>query len=436
MHYSASFMNISLLSQNFVVYCSLIAAVSWTLIISRLKKRWFGWHGLDMLALAVLSSFVIGALIQQQYPTDQLPSLFWLMILPFTFSIFLIFVTWKSEHSWLKWLAIGTTVFSFVYSLILINGYYNFYPTVGSVFNVGVVANNSPKVLNSSALDTSKSGTIEQAFYAQPTSLVGQVKSINIPGTVSKFNARGAYVYVASRAASLKLPVIVLTAGTPGLPSNWLGSGLATTMDQFAESHHGITPYVFMVDNTGSVTNDTECVNSPRGNVETYLTEDVPNYIKAHYTVSDSSSQWAIGGLSMGGMCSFMLALRHPNIYDNFLDFGGETGPEVGSVQATTAALFNGSEKEWAAHQPLLLLKSNKYPDMNGFFGDGDQDSPNLISGLQQSYQASKKAGISSVFEEVNGGHIFPVWQQLFKDSLPWISNRLGATDCTKVCQQ
>jgi S-formylglutathione hydrolase FrmB len=432
-------MNISLLSQNMLVFCSLAAAVFSTFIVLQLARRWYNRQGLDIIAGSLVSSILLEMLIHFEYPTDHLPSLMWLMILPFTFTAFLIIAAWHNKLAWLKWLSIATCVFGFVYSLILINAYYSFYPTVGSVFNVGIVANTSPKVLASSTKNVAKAGTIEGSLYAKPTSTLGVVKPISIPSTVSKFKARGAYVYIpaiAMHSANIKLPVIVLTAGYPGVPDNWIGSGLETTMDDFAKLHHGITPYVFMVDNTGSLTNDTECVNSPRGNVETYLTTDVPNYIKANYDVSTNASQWAIGGLSLGGTCSFMLALRHPGVYDNFLDFGGEIGPEVGSKQTTINDLFYGSQAAWATHQPLLLLQKNKYFGMNAFFGDGDQDSATLIAGLQQAYQAAKSAGINSVFEEVVGGHTFPVWQELFKDSLPWLSNRMGATTCTTVCQQ
>ena len=170
---------------------------------------------------------------------------------------------------------------------------------------------------------------------------------MNIPGTVSKFNARGAYVYVPavySAVSDISLPLIVLSTGYPGLPENWLGSGLEATMDQFAHLHDGITPLVFMVDDTGGLTNDTECVNSPRGNVETYLTTDVPNYIKSHFRVINNPDNWAIGGLSMGGMCSVMLTLLHPNVFHYFMDYSGEIGPEIGSKQKTVDVLFGGSE--------------------------------------------------------------------------------------------
>jgi S-formylglutathione hydrolase FrmB len=429
--------DISLLNQNMVVFFSLIAACACTFISTRLRKKWFGYRGFDIIAASVIASVVIEGLVHLEYPTDQLPTLLWLMVLPFTFSAGLIIAAWKNKRPWLKWLSVGTCLFCFLFSLILVNGYYSFYPTVGSVFNVGTAESDPTTVYHSST--KSAQSTIQSSLYAKNRSLTGQIRKLSIPGVVSKFKARSAYVYlppVATGPVSVRLPVIVLTAGYPGAPENWVDSGIKTTMDHFAKLHNGVTPLVFMVDNTASLTNDTECVNSPRGNVETYLTDDVPTYIKDHYDVSSSSKQWAIGGLSMGGMCSFMLALRHPTVYDNFIDLGGETGPEVGSAQTTIDQLFYGSESSWAAHQPLFLLEDNRYDGMSGIFADGNGDSPSLLSGLRQAYTASEMSGIDSVFEEIPGGHTFAVWQQTFKDNLPWLSNRLGATSCSVACKQ
>jgi S-formylglutathione hydrolase FrmB len=205
-------------------------------------------------------------------------------------------------------------------------------------------------------------------------------------------------------------------------------------MDEFAQHHDGIAPLVFMVDNTGSLTNDTECVNSPRGNVETYLTTDVPDYIKAHFNVATGASHWAIGGLSLGGMCAVMLALRHPDVYSNFLDFGGEIGPEIGSQQTTIDKLFGGSEQNWAQHQPATLLAQHKYNNMGGFFAVGAQDTRSLTDAAQQLSTASKEAGIDTLYEVIAGEHTFSTWQDAFKLSLPWVSNRLGSTECSVTC--
>lgn len=435
-------MDFSLFNQNVVVLLSLLAAVSVTYIVSHLRPMWYGRRFVYLLFGALLACGAIEAAAHMEFPSDKLPTLLWLMILPFTFAASLIVAAWGSKVRWLKWLSLATCVLCFVFSAALINGYYRFYPTLFSVFSSG----ERLQALSQTTVNYSGSGashsvnaTIEGSLYATAQTTNGQVHSLSIPGTVSKFHPRTAWVYVpaiASSSGHINLPVVVLLPGIPGFPSNWLGSGLESTMDQFAKLHHGITPIVFMVDDTGSLTNDTECVNSPRGNVETYLTTDVPKYIKAHYDVSDDSSDWAIGGLSMGGMCSVMLSLRHPNVYRNFLDLGGETGPEVGPMQQTVDKLFYGSASAWAAHQPLLLLQHKTYYGMNGFFAIGNGDKASDIAGMEQLYQQSKTAGIESVYEEIGGQHTFSVWQQSFKDSLPWLSNRLGATECLSSCVQ
>jgi S-formylglutathione hydrolase FrmB len=333
-----------------------------------------------------------------------------------------------------------TTLASLLFVLVLVNSYYRFYPTLYAVFgksnvqNLGASQDSVAIQYTAKASGTANTSSIEQSLDSlskQPTS--GKVFKLDIPGTTSKFIPRAAYVYepaIASTLPNTKLPVIVLSAGFPGIPENWLGSGLEQTMDAFAEKHKGITPIIFMIDNTGSLTNDTECVNSPHGQVETYMTTDVPNYIKSHFSVSANPANWAIGGLSMGGMCSIMLTLRHPDVYHYFDDIAGEIGPEVGSQQKTIDDLFGGSTAAWTAHQPDLLLKSHTYNGLGGFFGVGRDDTLEVTDAEHTLYSDAEQAGVQSVYEDIAGQHTFDVWQQLFKDSLPWLSNRIGATVC------
>ncbi|GAC1570360.1 MAG: hypothetical protein NVS3B23_01920 [Candidatus Saccharimonadales bacterium] len=284
-----------------------------------------------------------------------------------------------------------------------------------------------------------KQETVEGSLYKSTISETnGRVQSIFIPGTKSGFKARKSYVYspaIANNKSGINLPVIILTAGYPGITENWLDGGkVETTMNSFASKHHGITPLVFMVDNTGSVANDTECVDSSRGNVETYLTQDVPNFIKNNYEVSVNPDNWAVGGLSLGGMCSIMLTLRHTDTFHTFLDLGGEIGPEIGSKQKTIQTLFNGSEQNWLEHQPLNLLQKNKYPMINGYFAASKNDSFRVTQSTRSLYMQSKVAGIDSIFETVGGEHTFKVWEDTYRDGLPWIANKIGATDCPTNC--
>lgn len=395
-----------------------------------------------VLAVGLILSFGTMLFFARETGTP-LPNAFIIMALPTFVFIGLVTLVIKRRTN-LKIVTTVGLVVSILFSLIIINNYYRFYPTLGEVFGknnvatLGASQKDTVLRLSSASSKIVDSQTIEGSLTSlqqQPTQ--GKVFSLNIPGTISKFNARTAYVYepaIYANPSGINLPVIVLTAGYPGIPENWLGSGLQATMDEFAKLHDGITPLVFMVDNTGSLTNDTECVNSPRGNVETYLTVDVPNYIKSHFEVATGSTHWAIGGLSMGGMCAVMLALRHPDVYDNFLDFGGEIGPEIGSQQTTIDKLFNGSESDWDQHQPTTLLAENKYNGMGGFFAVGQEDERTLTEAAETLNMQSKKDGVNTLLELIPGQHTFTTWQNAFKLSLPWVSNRMGATECGVTC--
>jgi enterochelin esterase-like enzyme len=447
-------MNLDILSINLVIYlCVIFSVLSFyiisTLYNSGLKKPLRGRKAkikklklkkLNRLfflsALLLSASLAVFILLLTSYLTSStLPKSFILMCMPFTLMLSVLLLALIVKRK-LRWLAFGATVLGLLFSLVIINDYYRYYPTLGQVFgitdardlNLNSVTIHYTVPANQNAYNNqSVEGSLNKVLN---TPNGGTLYKLTIPGTVSHFQARTGYVYeppIYSSSAQVKLPVMVLTEGVPGLPDNWIGMGMTGVLDQFAKDHDGITPLVFVAD-------DTECVNSPRGNVETYFSVDVPNYIKNNFRVDTSPRNWAMGGLSLGGMCSVMITLRHPDVYNYFIDLGGGAGPEIGSTQDTINTLFGGSQSAWAAHQPLLLMQKKSYPQIGGFFADGNQDESNVTSAISQLSQASKKAKINSVTEFVNGAHTFNVWNQTFKDALPWASNRIGATSCDSSC--
>ena len=59
------------------------------------------------------------------------------------------------------------------------------------------------------------------------------------------------------------LPVLVLMAGQPGKPEDWLQGGkLTATMDAFARDHEGLAPVVVIADGTGSQMANPLCTDS------------------------------------------------------------------------------------------------------------------------------------------------------------------------------
>jgi hypothetical protein len=76
-----------------------------------------------------------------------------------------------------------------------------------------------------------------------------------IPGTVSGFTARDAFVYLPAAYTSQSrplLPVLVLVSGQPGGPQDWIVSGeLQSHLDSFAQANGGLAPVTVVVDPNG-----------------------------------------------------------------------------------------------------------------------------------------------------------------------------------------
>ena len=88
---------------------------------------------------------------------------------------------------------------------------------------------------------------------------------------------------------------------------------------------------MLFVDQNGSATSDTECVDGPRGNAETYLTTDLTNFVSNTLGVRPNASRWAVVGFSEGGTCAVDLALAHPTVYQHFVDLAGDDRPTLGN---------------------------------------------------------------------------------------------------------
>jgi S-formylglutathione hydrolase FrmB len=261
----------------------------------------------------------------------------------------------------------------------------------------------------------------------------GVVITATIPPTRSHFATRPAYIYLPPAWFAKvipSLPTLVLLPGEPGSASDWSGDGDAdNTADAFAQAHHGVAPIIVMPDPDGFLTVDSECVNSKFGEAETYLVDDVPAYARHQFNASSAPGSLAVGGLSAGGTCSVMLALRHPTVYPTFASFSGFASPQYqDTTQAETIdTLFGGSEDRFAAHDPAQILRTGHFDGLAGWFEVGSEDTDPLDA-AHDLQPAALKAGIATCLLVRPGGHDFDLWSQALRDAFPWLSWRLGLT--------
>ena len=302
----------------------------------------------------------------------QFPNSYYLWVGLVVLALVVGIIGWTRFRNWRRVVSVLSVLLSAVMAFTLVNQQYQYYPTAGAVF--GVDAQNQVSLKK---LDEVRERAKREHGGQLPTH--GFTIEIAIPGARSGFHARDALVWVPPiwiAKSKIKLPVLMLLEGSPGAPEDWTRAAFADqTARNFADKHGGVAPIIVMPDQNGAFSGDTECTNSPRGKAETYLTEDVPNFIRDHFNAK--TGVMAIAGLSEGGMCSLMLSLRHPDQFPTFADYSGLSGPTVEesiAPQQTTDLLFHGDTADYERHNPITLLKTHQYPKLAGWFEVGTAD--------------------------------------------------------------
>ncbi len=327
---------------------------------------------------------------------------------------------WRGASARRRLASVAAVASTAALAAILVNLHYDFYPTLGSVF--GPVSADQATRARLTELESRvrSAGQLPQR---------GAVLEVDPPATVSHFTHRAGFVYVPPvwfANPRPPLPAVLMIAGNPGLTSDWIRAGLADrTADRFAAGHGGRAPVLVFADQNGSDLGDTECVDGPRGNAETYLTVDVRRWAVATLGVSADPGRWAAAGLSEGGTCALTLALRHPDLFRTFADFSGELAPSVVPAARTLPDLFGGSAAALHTHQPMSLLTQRSYPELAGWFEAGEND-PGPLAAARRLLPAARAAGIDTRLVTRPGVHNFAFWSSAFDDTLPWLAARLG----------
>jgi enterochelin esterase-like enzyme len=355
---------------------------------------------------------------------DEFPTSFYLWAWLLWYSVVIIVLGWTRAHWILRTFSVLAMVFCILAAFTVVNQTFDYYPTMARLFGKDAANFADLPQLKAIRTETRKTGKLPDH---------GETITLPIPGTVSKFHASPAFVYLPPiwfKSPEPQLPVIELIAGVPGEPSDWTRAGYAdTTATSFAQLHHGISPILVIPDNNGP-SQDTECSNSSMGNAETYLITDVPNFMQANFNAAVGKHSLAVAGLSDGGTCASMLALRNPTIFQTFASYSGYNVPTYlnDNAQQTISALYGGSTANYDAHSPQYLLTNKKFPGLAGWFAAGQQDG-SALGPAKQLADLAGKAGFQQVcLTTPPGTHSFTFWASAFQDSLPWLSWRLGIT--------
>lgn len=302
------------------------------------------------------------------------------------------------------------------------------YPTIGSALGITSIDEGLPP------LATAGEDAPSIASWQEPEGMPerGRLASVEIPATVSGFVARPAVVYLPPAALVRhppRLPVLIVMSGQPGSPSDpLLTDHLRDHLDAYAAAHRGLAPIVVSPDQLGSPGTNPLCIDSARaGNSATYLTVDVPRWIRAHLPVTLAAGSWGVGGLSQGGTCASQLGAEHPELFDAILDASGQLHPSLGPDEKTIAEGFGGDAGAFAAAAPSAIMAAHApYADTIAVFGVGAQDN-RFRPGIRTLVSDARAAGMETHYIEVpDTAHDSHAWSAILSRGLVLIADHWG----------
>jgi S-formylglutathione hydrolase FrmB len=369
--------------------------------------------------------------VWQPFP-DNLPTdvVLWIGVILCSLALGLVQL-FRREHWGPRLLAALAMLVAFSFGLNQINRVYDQFPTLRNALSALTTrATPLSEVIGTKPLVVAPNGTYLSTVWHPPADMpsAGTLTSASIPATRSGFGARPAWIYLPPAYQATprpRLPVLVLLAGQPGSPRDWVDGGdILSMMNTFASAHNGLAPVVVMADATGTEFGNPMCMDSRLGRAQTYLAVDVPTWVKATFQVDTDASQWAIAGLSYGGTCALQLAVNAPNVYRDFISISGQDQPTLGTFQQSVDKAFGGDTAAFFAVDPLTIMKTKKFPETNAVIVAGTDDE--VYRPQQESvYAACKAADMNSVsFELLPGGHGWQVWRPGLERNLSWLARQ------------
>lgn len=307
---------------------------------------------------------------------------------------------------WRRIVASAAVVVFLVCGVLGVNAAFGLNRTVGNLLNV--VVPHPVRLAPPSAGGASPTAGALWARWMPPTGMppTGEQGTVQIPATASGFHARAAGIYlppVARTSNPPPLPVVVMLMGQPGNPDP---GPIGRVLDSFAQHNRGLAPIVVVADQLGPGGDDTGCVDSARfGKVFTYLTQDVPAFIRSRLNVVADHRFWTIAGYSNGGQCALSIGSRRPDLFRTIIDISGEEFPGSTNPKQALRDLFAGSQPAYDQAKPLAILSGKQLRTTTAVF-TACVDDPHYLGVARELSEAAKAAGMNVTMNALpSGGH-------------------------------
>jgi enterochelin esterase-like enzyme len=315
---------------------------------------------------------------------------------------------WNTARGWRRHLLragliIACVVTTTAAGLIWVNRQIDTYPTWASLFGPPAVA----------------VGDVRPPAAPSGRGNGGRILTFSVPGPASGMTMP-MYAYVPSgydTATTTRYPVIEALHGYPGSPLQWQRTlKVVQILDHEIATARMAPTIVIFPYQTPDPLRDTECTNMANGpQTETYLTEDVPAFVRAHLRVREDRGSWGLIGFSAGGYCATDLLLRHPTQYAAGASLSGYSSPGV--------PVGNGTEH--TTYDALWRLSHLPIPAVAIYLASAKSDTQVLRQ--TEALARVAKSPISLTTSFINGGgHSADTWRAMEAPAFDWLSTWLA----------
>lgn len=318
---------------------------------------------------------------------------------------------------WLQTAAgVLTVVVAASSGVVLVNDYYGYYRSWSAVGH--------DMFGGTDALPPAASESGDRAIVTP-----GTVERVQISGGASGIS-RAAFVYLPPqyfepRFRFVRFPVIELLHGSPGRPSDWITALGATTIADEVIGRRGMGPIILVMPQINrSLNSYQDCTDVPGDLDDTYLSRDVPAWVRSHFRAAASGSQWGLLGYSSGGYCAANLALRHRGSFGAVMPLDGYYRPQDGPA----ARALGGSRRLLAANDPLATvraLRPGAAPLPAFWLAAGTGGGADLAS-ARAMVGALARLSSATLVTEPGAVHNFYAWQRVLPRAYAWAWQQLA----------
>jgi S-formylglutathione hydrolase FrmB len=160
-----------------------------------------------------------------------------------------------------------------------------------------------------------------------------------------------------------------------------------------------------------------DCSDIPgQPKMETWMTQDVPDFVRANFRTLKSRDGWGLMGASTGAFCSAKLAMQHPDQYKAAVPIDGYWNPD--------SSFWKGHEAERLANSPDVLVSQSK-ADVRMLATAGGAP-PEVVWVVTAGVATAAPPLKIDYYEQPGGKHLTSHFKKMIPDTLQWLTQNMA----------